>query len=159
MIKKYFVVFALALALVSCQCEDMEENMERYCFFGGDVRFSVGDDACEVTKRLGQPNKTSRTSSCAGVGEDIVYVYNGFRVLAYSENGGERIVSIEITSDAVSTPEGIRLGDGIDRIMKMYGVPSERKENIVEYESRGVRLRFVLSDGSVRSIKYLSSDE
>ena len=158
MIKKYFVAFALVLALVSCQCKDVGENMERYCFFSGDVRFCVGDDAGEITKRLGQPNKTSRTSSCARTGEDIVYVYNGFRMFAYSENGNEKIVSIELTNDAASTPEGIRIGDSLDRIMKMYGVPSVRKENIIEYESGGVRLRFILSDGFVRSIKYLLSD-
>lgn len=158
MIKRYFILLTLALALVSCQCEGMEEKMEKYYFFSGEVRFSVGDDASEVTRRLGQPNKTSRAASCAGLGEDIVYSYNGFRILAYSESGREAVNTIEITSDAVATSEGIRLGDGADKIMRIYGVPKVKGEALIEYESGGVRLCFYMSEGFVRSIKYLLCD-
>lgn len=158
MIKRVFIVFAAVLALVSCHCKGEEKKMEKYIFLYSDVRFTVGDDADEVTGRLGEWNKMSRAASCAGVGEDIIYIYNGFRILAYSEKDRARITAIDLTSDAVSTPEGIGLGDGADSVIKIYGVPHVRDGNVIEYESGGVRLRFILSDGSVRSIKYLLSD-
>lgn len=145
----------LALLLISCQQKEGETKNEEYFFENNGVRIFVGDDTREIISKLGKPNRESRAPSCAGVGEDIIYIYDGFRLLAYSEKSKETVVSIELTSDAVSTPEGIGLGDGAESVLNAYGVPMHREEGIFEYESRGIRLRFAISDGVVKSIKYL----
>ena len=141
--------------LISCQQKEEETKNENYFFEIKGVRICVGDDAREMISELSRPNRESRAPSCAGVGEDIIYIYDGFRLLAYFENGKETVVSIELTSDAVSTPEGVGLGDSAESVLKAYGAPRHREEEIFEYESGGIRLRFALSDGIVTSIKYL----
>ncbi len=158
MIKKLFIILAAVLVLTSCRGKGDKREMEKYFFEYNGVRFSVGDGADEITDKLGEWNSMSRAASCAGVGEDIIYIYNGFRILACSRGDAARITAIELTSDAVSTPEGVGLGDCADAVIKTYGVPETRDGNIIEYESGGVRLRFLLSKGSVRSVKYLPCD-
>ena len=153
--KKIFIMVALALALVSCQSIGEDKKMEKYFFENEGVRIYVGDDASTITQSLGEPNKISRAPSCAGGGEDIIYIYSGFRLLAYSEKGEETVCAVELTNDAVSTPEGIRLGDSAETVVKVYGVPSRRENDLIEYESGGVKLRFALSKGTVKLIKYL----
>ena len=159
MFRRLFVVLAVIFIFASCDGKGEEEKMVKYYFEINGIRICVGEDAESVTRTLGKPNRVSRADSCAGMGEDVIYVYDGFRILAYS-NGGEAVItSIELTNDAVSTPEGIRIGDGADFIIRMYGVPNRREKSLIEYESGGVRLRFALSDGAVRSVKYLLREE
>lgn len=158
MVRRIFIILAALFVLASCDGGGEEMIKEKFYFESNGVRFSVGDGADSVTKALGEARRVSRAESCAGVGEDIIYIYNGFRILAYSDGGETKITSIELTSDAVSTPEGIGIGDGEDAVIRAYGVPSKRDGKVIEYESGGVKLRFSFSEGSVRSIKYLMSD-
>jgi hypothetical protein len=159
MVRRVFIVLAVIFTFASCDGNGEEEKMVKYYFEINGIRICVGEDAESVTRTLGKPNRVSRADSCAGMGEDVIYVYDGFRILAYSDGGEAVITSIELTNDAVSTPEGIRIGDGADFIIRMYGVPNRREKSLIEYESGGVRLRFALSDGAVRSVKYLLREE
>ena len=159
MVRRLFIVLAVIFIFASCDGKGEKEKMVKYYFEINGIRIGVGEDAESVTRTLGKPNRVSRADSCAGMGEDVIYVYDGFRILAYSDGGEAVITSIELTNDAVSTPEGIRIGDGADFISRMYGVPNRREKSLIEYESGGVRLRFALSDGTVRSVKYLLREE
>lgn len=154
-LKRILIMAVLALLLVSCQTKREEKKMGKYFFENNGVKISVGDDVSVIIKKLGKANRESRAASCAGAGEDIIYIYNGFRLSAYSENGKETVIALEITSDTVSTPEGVRLGDSADTVVEIYGVPERREEGLIEYEGGGVKLRFIMSRGAVKSIKYL----
>ena len=157
MIKNFlaFILCILALALVSCEQIEERGAENGYFFEANGVTFCVGDDAMAVADRLGTPNKSSRAPSCAGVGEDIVYVYSGFRVTAYSEQNKEKIVGIELTNDLFSTVEGVSIGTDSDAVRDIYGTPDSISGAMMEYKSGGVRLQFSISDGKVKAIKYL----
>ena len=159
MVRRLFIIIAVIFIFTSCDGNGEEMIKEKFYFECNGVRFCVGDGADSVTRALGDANRVSRADSCAGIGEDIIYIYNGFRILAYSDGGETRITSIELVSDAVSTPEGVEIGDGTDAVIRAYGVPDKRDGNVIEYESGGVMLRFSFAEGSVRSVKYLVREE
>ncbi len=158
-IKALIISLSLALCLLLSACEDREPGTEKgeYFFVSLGVAFTVGDDADRVIGELGEPNSVSKAPSCAGEGQDELYIYNGFRIYAHRNSHSCLVSAIELTNDTVATPEGVRIGDKSERISEIYG-EGEKNKGSVEYVSEGCRVRFILRDGKVTMIKYLEND-
>lgn len=71
-----------------------------YGFRYAGVTVYVHGKASELIDKMGEPNKKSKSKSCAYDGEDIKYVYDEFTLVTYTEkNGGtEYVQSIKFTS-------------------------------------------------------------
>ena len=93
--------------------------------------------------------------SCALEGTDNVYSYGGFEVTAFDQGQGEFIYSVYIIDDSVATPEGLKIGDNIDKVVELYG--SDFQDNDGEYVyTQGEVMLIVLFEGdSVVSIEYM----
>ena len=159
--KKYAIALSfialICTLLVSCQSAEGLMSDKEYYFCHNGHRIAVGGDADGLVESIGEANRVSRTTSCAGEGEDELYIYSGFRIFAHRDKEKCTVVAIELTNDAVSTPEGIRIGDKVERVKERYGEAKE-KNGFLEYESKGCRLRFYLREGRVSGVKYLKND-
>lgn len=149
---------ALLITLALCGCKAGEKAHGEYVFYSNGIEIEVGDDVDEVIARLGAPNRRAAAESCAGLGCDEVYIYNGFRINAYREGDGCEIVSIELTNDTVKTAEGIGIGSDESALRKTYGKGIDFAGGI-EYQGDDCILRFHLSEGRVSGIKYLRNGD
>ncbi len=147
------IIVILICALSGCDTE-YGSIPENYFFAADDVSLAVGGDADEAVRLLGEPNSHSSAESCAGGGFDELYIYNGFRLKGYREGETCLITSIELTNDTVSTAEGVFIGDGADKLEKVYG-EGEAFSGGVFYLAKSCELRFFISEDRVVSIKYV----
>ena len=152
------IAAALLIMLALCGCKSGQIAREEYVFYAYGIEIEVGDDVDEVIARLGAPNRCAAAESCAGLGCDEVYIYNGFKISAYREEGECEIVEIELTNDTVKTAEGISIGSPESALRAAYGEGRDFAGGR-EYKGEDAILRFYLSDGRVSGIKYLKTGD
>lgn len=93
------------------------------------------------------------SASCAYDGTDKIYTYNNYVVTFYEGDGYDGISLITLTSDLVSTTEGICIGSSYDDVIAAYGEATSDTGTLVSYEDDGTEIRFVISEDSVISIE------
>ena len=148
------LILLILLTLAGCAGQPQSKWRDEFVFYADGVEIEVGDDVDEVITRLGKPNRIASAPSCAGLGCDELYIYNGFKISAYCEGDECEIVAIELTNDTRQTPEGISIGAPESSVIEVYGAGRDFVGG-VEYISDDCRLQFYLSDGRVSGIKYL----
>lgn len=92
--------------------------------------------------------------SCAIEGTDNVYNYETFEVTAYNDGIGEVIYSIYIIDPNISTPEGLALGDSLDRVVELYGDGYVVSGTAYDYSSEGTMLSIIIQGDTVASMEY-----
>ena len=126
-----------------------------YTFTYNDCQFGVDMVASDVLAKLGTPKDQYTSESCAFGGEDTVYYYSSIQVSTNNENGYERIYSIYLEDDLVSTEEGICVGSSAEDVKNAYGEPSANSTDVcMIYEKDGMTLNFNMVDGKVVTILY-----
>lgn len=126
-----------------------------HLFTYNDVQFGVDMAAAGVLEKLGPPKDQYTSESCAFGGEDTVYYYNSIQISTNDELGYERIYSIYLEDDLVSTEKGICVGNTADDVKNAYGEPSDKSSDVcLIYEKDGMTLSFNLTDGVVTTILY-----
>jgi len=150
------LILLVFLILVGCDGKIDEPVVEEYRFKTNGMELSVGEDADGVISRMMEPNFSSTAPSCAGIGQDEVYIYNGFKINVYREGEEAEIVSIEVTNDTLPTSEGIYIGDVEARLREVYG-EGRPFAGGVEYFGERCTLRFYLKEGKVTAIKYMKT--
>ena len=127
-----------------------------YIFEYEGTSMGVGDLSETVIEKLGKPadDDIVTTDSCAFNGKDTVYYYPSFEISANDETGSFVIYSIYLKDDTVSTKEGAYVGMTVDEVKAIYGEPSETAESAIYYVNEGMKLGFILKDGTVNAISY-----
>lgn len=166
-----WIALVLVMAMMLCACgggtentnptgtiggkDDVSVTPAGYLFTYNDVQFGV-DMAMEgVLAKLGQPDDKYTSASCAFGGEDTVYYYSSIQISTNNELGYERIYSIYLEDDLVSTEKGISVGATADAVKEAYGEPgASSADTVMIYEKDGMALSFNLKDGVVSSIRY-----
>ena len=92
--------------------------------------------------------------SCAIEGTDNVYNYETFEITAYNDGTGEVIYSIYIIDPNITTPEGLALGDGLDRVVEIYGDSYVVSGTAYDYSSKGTMLSIIVQGDTVASVEY-----
>lgn len=170
---KKFMLIALALVMVFALCACGEDTQttdptgttgkptvsndpKGYTFTYNNVKFGVDIVATDVLTKLGAADDKITSESCAFGGSDTVYYYGtSVQVSTNDELGYERIFSIYLSDDLVSTEEGICIGNTVEQVKDAYGEPgSKSTDNSLAYEKDGMTLTFFVKDGAVTSIRY-----
>ena len=155
--KKIMIIFAIVslLALPSCMMKEMSDD---YFFHAGGIEIAPGERAEDVLGYLGTHRSMSSSPSCAFYGEERIYHYSGYDIYTLYQDGKEIIERVVITSDAVATERGVRIGDKLHDVVTVYGRDYEKKGENIEYDGERCRLQFLFRDGVVTSIRYLADD-
>ena len=170
--KRYMLIaLALMLALALCACGEDPTTTEPagttnstvtpsttpkgYTFTYNGTQFGVDMAVEGVLTKLGQPKDKYTSKSCAFGGEDTVYYYSSIQISTNNEQGYERIYSIYLEDDLVSTEKGICIGNTADQVKAAYGeADAASSDSCLIYSKDGMTLRFNLTDGKVSSILY-----
>ncbi len=155
------VLLLISALLVFCACEDASTGNDAkpaHVFVVNGNELAVHAPADSVLSALGEPKATGVTGSCAFGGPDRAYEYDGFQIQTYShaDDGEQYFLLISLMDDSHATPEGVRIGDKSDKVLSVYGEPSEQTESYIRYihgESE-TQLQFLLRDGKVTNIQY-----
>lgn len=128
-----------------------------YLFAAKGVTVSIDAEAGPITEQLGEPLSYFESESCAFEGLDKIYTYSGFELDTYPKGGKDYISAVVLTDDTVSTPEGIAIGDSLEKVKEAY--PGEYTEicSMLRYEKGGMTLSFIIQDNEVKSIEYRST--
>ena len=126
-----------------------------YLFTYNGYQFGVDMPAEDVIASLGEPKDKYTSESCAFGGEDTVYYYSSIQVSTNNEYGYERIYSIYLEDDLVSTEKGICVGSTAEDVKNAYGEPGDKSTDVcLVYEKETMTLSFNLVDGVVSTILY-----
>ena len=138
-----------AFSLLSCG----GQSASAYAFSVNGQDEVPGEDAKPIIAAAGTYTDYRESGSCGGFdGMDKVYTYNGYRIYTTPDQNGDVIAKIEITSDAVATKEGIKVGSTAAQITAAYGESSAA--GIYSYTAGNTVLQFTLRDGVVVGIVY-----
>lgn len=159
--KQIVCLLVLALALcclfASCQSTPAEKKKEPYVLRIGTTVLAVDAEAAPVLAALGAAKETIVKPSCAfAEGNDVCYVYDGFRIDTYVKGGTEYLYNIEIVDDSVgtATPEGITTASTREEILAAYGKADEEIGGNLSYSADGMKLLFIFQDSGSVSIQY-----
>lgn len=126
-----------------------------YTFTYNGYQFGVDMAVDGVLAKLGTPNDQYTSASCAFGGADTVYYYSSIQISANDEQGYNRIYSIYLEDDLVSTEKGICIGNTAEQVKTAYGEPDAiSTENCLIYAKDGMKLKFNLNGDKVSSILY-----
>ena len=156
-ILKSTAILAVLLAVLLCfvACDDPAENGAIYTFSHNGCDVAVDADMASLITSLGAPLHSDALGTCGLRGEmDRIFDYSDFTIYTAEVNGKDRIDSLVLKSDLVSTKEGIAIGDDEAKVVEKYGEPTVRKQDALEYDGVHMKLDFYLENGVVTSIEY-----
>lgn len=170
---KKFMLIALALVMVLalCACGDdpattdptgttggqsVSNEPKGYTFTYNGVKVGVDVVAGEALAKLPEADEKFTSASCAFGGNDTVYYYgSSVQISTNDELGYERIFSIYLADDLVSTEEGVCIDNTVEQVKTAYGEPGAKStDNSMVYEKDGMTLTFIINNGKVSSIRY-----
>jgi hypothetical protein len=85
------------------------------------VKIHVYDLADDVLARLGEPNGTFESDSCAYQGKDYFFYYNGFQLTVNDVDGAKHVTAVKIVDDTVAIPQGVKIGSPEDEMKRLMG--------------------------------------
>ena len=128
---------------------------DSYVFKSGAVEIKMGEEAKTVLAQLGAPVKpVFEIDSCAYQGKDRLYTYDGMEVSTNQVKGKERIASLLVRGNGLSTPEGLKIGSKEAEIVKLYGNTTP-EFGIYRYQKGNAELSIYTTAGVVDEIEYL----
>ncbi len=153
---------ACLMSIVACKGDEPQigGDGELYGFLIDGVKIIPGAKASDALTALASQNPAvSAKGSCLGGvdGEDVNYVYAGFRIQTFRLKEGdanEEIRWIIFTDDSVKTEEGIAIGSTVEAVKEAYGEPVETTSSTIIYRIGRTELRFETRDGAVIGIAY-----
>ena len=134
-------------------------DLAGFVFQSGGVAIGMNQDAAPVVAALSGWDNYIETESCAFQGLDKIYSYAGFDLYTYPKDDVDYVNSIYFTSDAVSTPEGIRIGSSLDEVLAVYGDQYTKEFGVYTYTKDQSTLSFIVTDGIVESVEYTAITE
>lgn len=127
-----------------------------YIFETNGVKVEIDSKMADIEAALGEPKSYFEAASCAFGDMDKVYTYSGFRIDTYQIDGQDYVSDVIFMDDTVSTPEGVSIGDSADKVKEVYGTPTAEDDKRLVYENGSMKLVFLLDNGTVNTIEYLT---
>ncbi len=134
----------------------VEHKEKGYVFKYNGVNISVDVSADPVIEKLGEPKSYFEADSCAFQGKDKTYVYNGFEITTYEQEGKDYIASVYLKDDTVATPEGLSLFQKKEDMTKVYGDGYKENAGMYEYTKDRMKLLILIKNDEITSIQYVS---
>lgn len=120
------------------------------------MKIHMHDEVAPILAKLGKSMQYFEAKSCAFPGLEKTYTYSGFSLLTYESNGLDRVASIILLDDSLSTDEGLFLGDSLDKVKQFYGDKYTKSLDLYTFESGKMKLNVLLEKNTVASIEYIA---
>ena len=137
-----------------------KESNSKLGFKASGKELKVNMDFSEVSDALGEPVSYFEAESCAFQGLDKVYTYSDFVVRTYPDGDIDRISSVELKDDIVTTSEGAYIGMTGDEVKDLYSgytVEGDADSSMTVVDG-DTKLSFIFKDGTVDSITYTAAE-
>ncbi len=135
---------------------DAKAESENYVFVYKGVNLIVNTEFDE-SKFSEDDYEIYEVESCAGQGMTTEYDFKGGSVQVETFTGSIVISRIAVNDAAVTTAEGVYVGQTTDDIKAVYGEPSWTTEAMYVYEKGSSELRFLLDgEGKITNIMYMA---
>ena len=140
----------------SQQESNKNENSEKagYVFQSNGVSVVIDAEAAPILDGLGKEDSYYESPSCAFGDLDKIYVYPGFEVDTYSLEGVDYVSAVIFLDDSVATPEGVGIGETVDKVKEVYGEPTSETATMYAYVKDHMKLCFIINDGTVEAVEY-----
>ena len=140
-------------AAASSVSPDKDQTEDRFYLTYNGVKIVLGAETASVVKAIGKEYVYTENPSCAYVGIDYTYDYKSFIIYAQSKDGKEFINTVEVRDDTIDCG-GIKIGQSLEDVKKLYGTPTSETEYGMIYDKNGTELQFI-TDGSSGKIIYI----
>lgn len=131
----------------------------RYTFVYKGTNIDVKADAAPICAALGKEKSYTEEKSCAFDGMDKNYVYSSFVMTTYPDGEMDRVNSVTLMDDTVSTTDGISIGDSQEKVEEVYGTEPFNGVNAYIMSEGDAQLAIMVADGKVSSIMYTAKFE
>ena len=132
------------------------QEASAFVFTSNGVEVRMNAEADPIVEALGEPISAFDAPSCAFQGTDWIYTYDGFQINTYPLNDVNYVSSVVLTSDAVSTPEGLEIGGTKEDMIAAYGEDYTEEYDQCTYTRGDSQLAILFEDGTISSIEYLA---
>ena len=129
-------------------------STDQYAFTYKGTVISMKADAASIIEALGEPKSYTEETSCAFEGLDKNYTYTSFILTTYPDGDTDRVNSLTLKDDTVSTADGICIGDSKDKVEEVYGADAFNGVNAYIITEADASLTVILENDKVSSIQY-----
>lgn len=144
----------------SPEASDKKTTTERFSFSYNNVKITPNDLMTPLVSALGDDYKYNESPSCAYIGLDKCYFYDGFAIYTYpTESGEDHVLQIVLTDDSQSTPEGLTIGDSASKVTELYGSDYEKNNDSLAYTKGNTTLQVIIKNDVVNSIQYWYTED
>lgn len=136
--------------------EDIEEDLgyKGYAFIYHDVVIEIDADVASILEELGEANSYFEAASCAFNGLDKMYTYSSFELDTYPVDDKDYVSMVLFKDDSIATAEGVSIGDPAEKVTEIYGEDAAKENGMLVYQKDGMKLCFIVENGSISSIEY-----
>jgi len=156
--KKVFIAVMAALMLVGCGSSSSDETsqttQEEFVFEANGTTVKMNEETSSILEGLGKEIEYYEAKSCAFDGMDKTYTYAGFQLITYPDGDKDRVNSVVLKDDTVSTKEGVCIGDTKAKVEEAYGTDYTEKNGAYTYTKGKSTLEFIFDGDAVSSITY-----
>lgn len=160
--KKIAILLLAALLLVGlCACGNdpapadttpQTQPPEGYAFIYKGVKLMPG--ATFDAAALPDPEYTYTAPNCALDGNDTVYNYVDIEVAVYDDGKSAVIQSVYIINPNLTTPEGLALGDELNKVKEIYGKEYTVEGHQWQFAKGNTIFGVLTQDNFVASMEY-----
>ena len=126
-----------------------------FTFNGASIELNT--DIQAVVQVLGDPSEITEQTTCHGTqgGNDKTYKYDGFTITTYPKDNQDFVMEINVTSPAIPTAKGVKVGDTADAVKAAYGENYDAIAAYYAYKTDdGKSIQFLIPNGTVEEIDY-----
>jgi len=126
----------------------------KFTFVYKGTNIDLKAEAAAICEALGDAKSYTEETSCAFDGLDKNYTYTSFIMTTYPDGDKDRVNSITLLDDTVSTTDGICIGDSKDKVESVYGADAFNGVNAYIMTEGDAQLTIIIDNDKVSSIQY-----
>ena len=131
-----------------------EQKAGKYTFVYKGINIDMKAEAAPICEALGEYKSYNEETSCAFDGLDKSYTYSSFILTTYPDGDIDRVNSVVVLDDTVSTVDGICIGDSKEKVEETYGADSFDGINSYIMIEGDASLTIIMDSDKVYSIQY-----